>query len=111
MKLSQKTLKKFVKDTIENKEHYFADENRPREMHMSFRITPKILEKDTLLAMLEWRSIAPSGMLWDDEQGSKSVEIDLKKFDTLEGLISGIINNVKSSMRYPRNVELYNYKY
>ena len=111
MKLSQKTLTKFVQDAIENKEHFFVDENRPRDMHLSFRITPRILEKGTILALLEWRSIAPSGMLWDDEQGSKSVELSLKGINTIESLIETIVNNVKSSMKYPRELNLINYKY
>ena len=111
MKLSQKTLTKFVKDAIEDRQHFFADENRPREMHMSFRVTPKIYEGGNLLAMLEWRSIAPSGMLWDDEQGSKSVEVSLKGVDTIESLIEKVVKNVKTSMKYPRDIELINYKY
>lgn len=111
MKLSQKTLVKFVKDAIEDRQHFFADEDRPSKMHMSFRVTPKIYDRGTLLAMLEWRSFAPSGMLWDDEQGSKSVEINLKGINSIESLIENIITNVKSSMKYPREISLTNYKY
>lgn len=108
MQLTKTNLKKLIKEAIKDKSHWFVTEDRPGEMHLSFRITPKILQKDSLLIMLEWRTIAPSGMLWDDEQGSHSEEMNLLLVDSMEDLIQQAARRVKAYMRYPRSMTFTN---
>ena len=107
MQLTKANLKKLIKDAIETKNHWFVDENESRKMRLSFRITPRIIQGNQLLVLLQWRSIAPSGMLWDDDQGSESVTVDLKtnSIKTMEDLISLIVYQVRP------NRALHNFKY
>lgn len=107
MMLTKANLKKLIKDAVETKDHWFVDENKPRYTSLSFRITPKIIQGTELLAMVEWKSIAPSGMLWDDDQGSQTISVKFNgtAIKSMEDLITLIVGQVR-----PGRV-LHNFKY
>ena len=107
MTLTKANLKKLIENAIETKDHWFVDENESRQMRLSFRITPKIIQESELLAMVEWRSIAPSGMLWDADQGSQTISVNFKAncIKSIEDLITLIVGQVR-----PGRV-LHNFKY
>lgn len=107
MTLTKANLKKLIENAIETKNHWFVDENESRRMRLSFRITPKIIQGAELLAMVEWRSIAPSGMLWDDDQGSQTISVKFNgtAIKSMEDLITLIVSQVR-----PGRV-LHNFKY
>ena len=107
MTLTKANLKKLIEDAIETKDHWFVDENESRRMRLSFRITPKIIQESELLAMIEWRSIAPSGMLWDDDQGSQTISVKFNgtAIKSMEDLITLIVAQVRPSR------VLHNFKY
>lgn len=108
MMLTKANLKKLIENTIETKDRWFVDENKPRYTSLSFRITPKIIQGTELLAMIEWRSIAPSGIPWVDlDQGSQSVSVKFNgtAIKSMEDLITLIVGQVR-----PGRV-LHNFKY
>ena len=107
MTLTKANLKKLIENTIETKDRWFVDENESRRMRLSFRITPKIIQGTELLAMVEWRSIAPSGMLWNGDQGSQTISVKFNgtAIKSMEDLITLIVGQVR-----PGRV-LHNFKY
>ena len=107
MTLTKANLKKLIENTIETKDRWFVDENESRRMRLSFRITPKIIQGTELLTMVEWKSIAPSGMLWNDDQGSQTVSVKFNgtAIKSMEDLIILIVDQVR-----PGRV-LHNFKY
>jgi len=107
MTLTKANLKKLITQAIADRDKWFVEENNPRNMRLSFRITPKIIQGTELLAMVEWRSIAPSGMLWDDDQGSQTISVKFNgtAIKSMEELITLIVEQVR-----PGRV-LHNFKY